>query len=64
MSGSLFPAVQDRFVAVVVVMAPHDEHILDPDQLLADGHPCVREGRVEGRAQSALVLISRPSVRR
>jgi len=44
---ALLPAVQDRFVPVVVVVTAHHEHVLDPEELLADRHPGGSQGGVE-----------------
>jgi hypothetical protein len=50
---ALLPAVQDRFVAIVVVVAAHDEHVLDPQQLLADRHAGPGQGGGEKRQNVA-----------
>jgi hypothetical protein len=51
--AALFPAVQDRLMPVVKVVGAHHEHVLDPDQLLADGHTAFRKCGIEGRQDIA-----------
>src|SRR5215210_3039879 len=46
-------AVENHFVAVVVVRAPHDERGLEPDEGLAEEPPLGEEGVGEGRTLCA-----------